>query len=414
MRRVALGVGLIGVGASVKAQGAVSGSPRGAELEISVITFGPGEYVFERFGHNALRIKNRVTGEDLSYNWGMFSFSEPNFLGRFLSGDTRYWVEGIPTEPLLAAYARMDRETVIQQLTLAPEVAWQLDSAVRENATEAKRYYRYDYYRDNCSTRLRDALDRALGGALARRFTPQSTPWSYRSESLRLTEPTRAEQLGIDLALGPRADRPLSLWEAAFIPMRLRDALRTVSVASAGGPAVPLVAREDTVYRAQRPAEPPEVRGLSLGMWGPILGAWMLLLTPVSLASRRRTRGIAAVVALLWYGLTGLLGVTLVLMWSLTAHVFWYGNLTALLLSPLGLVVAVPAARAIWRGAGARWLQWAILAIVASSLLVMLISPFVTQRLSGPLLMLLPAQLGLALAFWRQLRVAAASTTTGA
>lgn len=418
---LALGLSLIGSGAlsaqaltSPAGTAGASSVARGAALEISVITFGPGEYVFERFGHNALRIRDRATGEDVSYNWGMFSFDEPNFLGRFLSGDTRYWVEGIPTGPLLAAYERMDRETVIQRLSLTPEAAWQLDSAVRDNATEAKKYYRYDYYRDNCSTRLRDALDKALGGALSRRFSAQSTTWSYRSESVRLTEPTRAEQLGIDLALGPRADRPLSVWEASFIPMRLRDALRTVSVATEGGPAIPLVASEDTVYRAKRLAEPPERRGLTLGMWGPILGAWMLLLTPVSAASRRRTRGIATVVAGLWYGLTGLLGLTLILMWSFSAHVFWYGNLTALLLSPLGLLIAIPAARAIWRGKASRMVRWTIGVIVASTLLVLLLAPFVAQQLGGPLLMIVPAQLGLALALWRHLRVAELSDATQA
>ena len=81
-------------------------------LRVSVLTFGPGDLVFERFGHNALRIVDPATGSDLAYNWGMFDFNQPNFLGRFLSGDTKYWVAAFNSLPLIAFYASHDRERV--------------------------------------------------------------------------------------------------------------------------------------------------------------------------------------------------------------------------------------------------------------------------------------------------------------
>ena len=86
------------------------------QLQVSLLTFGQGDPVFERFGHNAIRIRDPRRGLDVSWNWGMFSFDEPNFLGRFLSGNSRYWMVGFETEPLLADY-RANNRTSVEQLS---------------------------------------------------------------------------------------------------------------------------------------------------------------------------------------------------------------------------------------------------------------------------------------------------------
>ncbi len=376
-----------------------------SNLHISVITWGPGDLVFERFGHNALRVQNSATGLDIAYNWGMFDFNQPNFLGRFLSGDTKYWVEAFPTQRLVDYYASMDRESIEQVLNLSDAEKAQLAQFAANNALEANRYYRYEYFRDNCSTRIRDALNLVLGGSLERRFVPIRTEWSYRSESVRLTAATQYSQLGIDLALGRRADLPLSAWEAMFIPMRLRDYLREVTVPAPQGGTMPLVQEERVLHvvKARKP-EPKESRGLVLGALGPVLGAWMLMLVPVAPASRRTRRIPAAVMAALFYGLTGTLGVVLLGMWLGSAHVFWYHNLTLLLCSPLALFAAVLGARAVLRGTMGRSTQIVLAAVVAQAVLALVLAPFVTQKLGGPLLILLPAHLGLAIAIWRHTR----------
>jgi hypothetical protein len=394
--------------APLPAQAPAPAPEPGGALTISVLTFGQGDAVFERFGHNALRVRDAATGRDLAYNWGMFSFDEPNFLGRFLSGDTRYWVEAFPGEPLIESYRRQDRAIVEQVLALTPAERLAVARFVEHNALEEHRYYRYDYFLDNCSTRLRDALDQALGGALARRFQPIRTAWSFRSESVRLMTADGLAQAGMDIALGPRADVPITAWEAMFIPMRLRDYLRDVTVATPDGATTPLVAREVVHHEpVARAPEPPERRGLSLGAWGLILGAWMLLLAPFNEASRRRTRVPAAVMAAAWHGLAGILGMALLGMWLGSAHVFWYGNWNLLLLSPLGLVAMVPVARGILRGSLTRLARVLWLAIAAMAVLALLLAPFVGQSLGGPLMLLLPAHLGLAFATWRHTRVTA-------
>lgn len=381
------------------------GAPEpGTSLRISVLTFGQGDLVFERFGHNALRVRDSATGQDLAYNWGMFSFDEPNFLGRFLSGDTHYWVEAFPTDWLVDSYAKLDRETVEQELALTPAQRAELAAFVARNALPENKYYRYDYFLDNCSTRLRDALDLALGGSLRRRFEPVNTTWTYRSESVRLTASDGLAQAGIDIALGPRADLPITAWQAMFIPMRLRDYLREVTVPAPGGGTMPLVSSEQVLYDATRALELAERRGLTIGAWGPVIGAWMLLLVPFSAASRRRARVPAAVMAAAWYGLTGIVGVALLGMWVGSAHVFWYDNWNLLLLSPLGLVLAVPATRAVLRGHAVRWVRVMAATVAAMAVLALLLWPFVRQELGGPLLLLLPGHIGLAIALWLHTR----------
>ena len=376
----------------------------GAAIRVSVLTFGQGDAVFELFGHNALRIQDPSTGLDLAYNWGLFSFEDPNFLGRFLSGDTQYWVAGIPTPDLLQFYAQADRETHEQELNLTPTQRAELAALAAENALEANKYYRYDYFRDNCSTRLRDILDQVLGGALQRRFLEMRTTLTYRSESVRLTAPNGLAQAGIDIALGQKADVPLTAWEAMFIPMRLRDYLRDVSIADVDGHTVPLVIDERVLYRAKRAPELPERRGLTLGAWGPVLGAWMLILAPISVAAKRRSRIPAAVMAFLWYGLVGLIGVLVLGMWIGSAHVFWYNNFNLLLVSPLGLIAAFPLARSVLRGRLDTLSTGLLVAMAGMAVFALLMTPFTTQRLGGPLLLFLPAQLGLAVAIWRHTR----------
>jgi hypothetical protein len=377
----------------------------GESLTVSVITWGPGDYVFERFGHNALRIRDSATGTDLAYNWGMFDFDQPNFLGRFLSGDTRYWVEAFPSALLIDFYTSRDRATTEQVLNLTPAERAELNALVQTQALEENRYYRYEYYRDNCSTRIRDVLDAVLGGSLKRRFAPIKSDWTYRSESIRLTGATYYSQLGIELALGPLADAPMSAWEAMFIPMRLRDYLRDVTVPNPAGGTMPLVAQETVLHTpTERAAEPAEYRGLALGALGPVLGVWMMMLVPIGAGSRRGRRMPAAVMAALFYGITGIIGSVILLMWLGSAHVFWYDNLTLLLCSPLALVAAVVGTRAVLRGELSRFAKVALAIVVGGAVLAALLAPFVTQQLSGPLLMLLPAHLGLALAIWRHTR----------
>ena len=197
-----------------------------AAPRIGVMTMQPGEVFFERFGHDAIVVVDPDSGEAVSYNFGFFDPSEPDFLSRFIRGEMMYHLVALPATQDLAQYQAAGRGVSMQWLDLEPEQARALAALLAERARPENSRYRYDYFTANCATQVRDALDTAMGGALKAQLAGRSRGNTYRSEAVRLASPAPWMWLGFDLGLGPYADRALSRWEEAFVPMRLADSLR--------------------------------------------------------------------------------------------------------------------------------------------------------------------------------------------
>jgi hypothetical protein len=375
-------------------------SPTG-DITVTLITFGLGEEVWERFGHNALWIHDARTGADVAYNWGLFDFAQPGFLQRFLTGDTKYWMAGENANGMLAAYHGIGRPITLQRLNLTAAQANALRDFVEWNARDENKYYRYDYFRDNCSTRLRDALDRALGGALRRATDSVPTSLTYRSESVRLTDGDAPVQAGIDIALGRPADVPLTAWQSFFIPMRLRDAVRTIRVPGEDGALVPLVAQEraidppPTVPRVVEAPRPPSLipRYFSTGL---LLAATVVGLR-IMMVSRRSAAWGLSLFGAAWSLLCGVLGVVLLLAWFATRHVFWRGNENVLLLSPLSLILVVLIPMSLLRGRAGDATRGLGTFVALLGLLALLLAILPGGQSSGPIVaLILPVHLALA------------------
>jgi hypothetical protein len=387
------------VGAQTPAPSTPSAPP--SDVTVTLVTFGLGQEVFERFGHNALWFHDASTGEDVAYHWGLFSFGEPGFLVRFLTGDTNYWMGAVDARALIDSERRAGRPTTLQRLNLTPAQATALRDFVRWNARDENRFYRYDYFRDNCSTRLRDAIDRAVGGALKRATDSLPTSLTYRRESVRLTEGDAPVQAGIDIALGRPADVPLTAWQSFFIPMRLRDAVRTVRIPGPGGVEVPLVANERVVAlppNAKPIAEAPFAPRLAIryGLLGVAFAALVVILRVMMLSRRGAAWGLA-LFGSAWSLLCGVLGVLLLLAWLATRHVFWAHNETVLLLTPLSLmlVVLIPASILSRRGERAARMVAAIVAAFGLVALVLALIPG-GQESRAVVALLLPVHVALA------------------
>jgi hypothetical protein len=344
----------------VRAPNAATPAPEpGSELEITLMTFGLGQEVFERFGHNALWIHDAANGTDVAYNWGLFSFRQPHFLQRFLTGDTKYWMGGEDANVMIAQYQSLGRPITLQRLNLTPAQRLALRDFIRWNEQGDNRYYRYDYFRDNCSTRLRDALDHALGGKLRAAMDTVVTPFTYRRESVRLTDGDRPIQTGIDIALGRPADVPLTVWESFFIPMRLRDAVRdlTLPIGPNGAP-VRLVAEERHVAPFPGTALVPELETAPRLVWrllivGVVLAATLAAIRIMAMSRRGAAWGFT-LVASVWSLLCGVIGVIIVLAWTMTRHVFWSWNENLFQVSPLSLALVVLVPLALLHGRATR------------------------------------------------------------
>jgi hypothetical protein len=307
---------------------------------IGVLTMGPGDVFWERFGHDAIVVDDGTPDGRTSYNFGFFDLAEDGFVGRFVRGEMEYMLVALPLEEDLRYYRDVGRGATLQWLDLDPAQARFLATALAENARPENARYRYDYYTDNCATRVRDAIDRALGGHLRRQLEVRSSGDTYRGESVRLASPAAWMRVGFDLGLGPAADRPLTRWQQAFLPRRLADDLRAAKRADGR----PLVASEIELLPQRQAAEP---TGQAPRLWPWLLAGAALALAIMALA-RRFPRAFAAGAAGFWLT-CGLLGLVLLLSWIFTEHRALWANRNLLLLNPLCLLL-LPGAWALLRG----------------------------------------------------------------
>jgi hypothetical protein len=345
---VAAGV-LLAAAPAAPAHGQPDPQP-GAELTVYHAVFGPGVAVWEKFGHNAIWIRDALTGSTISYNYGMFDFEQPGFVPRLMRGDMLYSMGVRDADQELAVYQYYDRSVWVQRLNMAPAEKHALREFLEWNWLPANREYRYDYFRDNCSTRVRDALDRALGGAISRALADVPTGTTYRWHSLRLTADSHLTYAGLVLGLGSPTDRPIDAWQEGFIPMELARHLATVTVTDGAGGTVPLVAEELTLYTSTRPppaAAPPE-RTAGYLLIGLLLGGGLVALGRFARSSRRGALGLAMAISI-WGVATGFFGLILALLWGATSHIDSFDNLNLLQVNPLGFLLAVAAPLAVLR-----------------------------------------------------------------
>jgi hypothetical protein len=364
-----------------------SAPPAGPAPRIGVLVMEPGEVFFERFGHIAILVQegDRAT----SYNFGFFDPEEPGFLDNFVHGRMMYYLIPLPLSEDLAQYRDEGRGVTLQWLDLDPAQARATARDLAFNALPAHRRYRYDYYTDNCSTRVRDVLDRALGGRLKEQLSGRSRGNTWRSESVRLAWPAKWMAFGFHLGLGGAADRPLSRWEEAFIPMRLRESLREARRADGK----PLVLSERSLVPhtlSLPPDEEPRWRTPAL-----IIG--LALAIGVSLLGARRPRLLAGLALPFWL-VVGLAGSLMAFLWFGTEHFAAHGNENLLLLSPLALGL-LPGGWRLMRGREAgrlfRILLWTLAGLAAVAAFLKFL-PFRPQQNVEWVLMLLPLHLALA------------------
>ena len=227
--------------------------PPGADLAVSLITFGPGEELWERFGHNAIEIRDTATGATRLYNYGMFDFAQKNFFVNFASGRMEYQIAVGDPAAEYPVYVDEGRWIVRQELNLTPAQRAGLFEFLENNARPENAQYRYDYFRANCSTKVRDALDQALGGAIKKQLIPPSRGFSYRTDADRLMRSDTALMLAIDAGLGPYSDQRLSYWDESFVPMEFMRHAREISLTDAAGNKLPLVANETVLNQGHLP-----------------------------------------------------------------------------------------------------------------------------------------------------------------
>jgi hypothetical protein len=396
-------VGLLASAPSAPAQALLAppGLVPTAAPKVSVITFGPGDETFSKFGHDAILIsdpRQPPQQRELVFNYGTFRFDSPWLILDFLKGKLSYWLSVSTLQQTLAVYRRANRSVSVQELSMPPDSARALAAFLYENVKPENAYYRYDYYRDNCATRIRDVVDRFNGGRVAAASRGPAL-LTYRDHTRRLTVGSPILFFALDLAMGPLIDQPVSEWEEMFLPARVAAKLDQVTDEQGA----PLVRNRYVLFEAKRSPESqlaPSYRwgwlalGLSLGAALYALGRW-----------GGRTARVAQALGISLFGiLAGLLGSALLVLWLLTDHDVTYWNQNVLLCPIWALclpVLAFDFARQTPRRP--RLMMTLVAACAASALLALLLLLSPLRQSTGPAVsFFLPIWLGLGLGVWER------------
>src|SRR5689334_13168523 len=187
---------------------------------------GIGALIWERHGHIALCLRYREASRDRCYNYGTAEFHKPlSMTWGFFRGTRSFWVAPQSPEELLWIYKHADRTVWVQPLPLTPEQKKQIRTKLESDILEEHKYYAYDHFLDNCTTRVRDVLDDATGGAL-RSMTEPAGDKTFRDYARDGFFGMRIPLLITDLAMGRSTDRVPTYWERMFLPQYLREAVQ--------------------------------------------------------------------------------------------------------------------------------------------------------------------------------------------
>lgn len=354
----------------------------GAELTVTLLTFESGGRLWERFGHNGIWLHDNATGSDHLYDYGRFDFNAPNFFLRFAQG--KMWYSMGDTNDVgrvIEFYRSQGRKIWAQELDLTPAQRHELRTFLAWNIRPENAGYAYDYYLDNCSTRIRDAFDKVLGGAI-RQYGADPSGFTWREETRRLNEHSVVIYTGLMVGLGQPTDRGMSRWDQMFLPIRLREHMDSITVTGTDGVARPVVRQARVLYEGGRwpvPARPSNwtLRYLIVGV---VLGALLAWLPRPASSGVPARRAVFLGLATLWALFAGIFGVALTWLWAFSSHVAAHQNENLFLFNLVGLVLAVVLPSGVrgkgWAVKPAHRLALAVVALAALGLLLKLLPAF--------------------------------------
>lgn len=300
-------------------------------IRLGIVTCFPGSDVYELEGHTALRIHGRIGGKDvdMAVNYGLFDFAAPNFVYRFVKGETDYWCGASDWERFIYSYKRDGRRVVEHDVPLDSVQAQRLISIINDNLLPWNRVYRYNYVKDNCATRPLRVVERAIGDSIM--LQPVMTDVSFRDVMRHFHKNYPWYQFGIDLALGSGIDYKIDAREQSFAPALLDIQLAEARVGDRPLTGLVEVVNEGSEDVVESPT-PWYATPLAV-FWA--LFAVVTLFTIRDIRRRKVTRWLDAVL----FGVFGIAGLVLTFLIFVSVHEATSPNWLYLWLNPLCLTV---------------------------------------------------------------------------
>lgn len=282
--------------------------------EISLLTCDPGKELYSSFGHSAIRMREIGSeGQDLVFNFGTFDFRTPNFYGKFATGKLDYMLSVSTYADFIREYDYYRRDVREQILALNSE---QMDFLIQHLWAQydpARRYYRYDFFFNNCATKIRDAFEISLGNQLVWNDPPKLEEKTFRNLIDEYVYPLPWADLGIDLALGSVIDRNATEREKQFLPDYMEAAFANASI-EGDGPTRPLVKESRVIL------EYPDEE-FKMDFLNPYFIFWVIaiLFTAITFYGHRKKRLFLGL-DLGLFSILGILGLVVTFLWLFTDH----------------------------------------------------------------------------------------------
>ncbi len=295
-----------------------------SRMRISLLTCTPGEELYSTFGHSALRIIDSNSVTDHVYNFGTFNFDDPGFYLKFVRGQLRYYVNVEEFEDFKFAYIAENRGITEQVLILTADEKITIHRALIENIKEENKFYMYDFFFDNCTTRLRDIIVKYLHPTP---LLPAVMPTTYTFRNAihqYLDANDKAwSKLGIDILLGAPTDAVMTIPQQQFLPQNLMMALDSTKNTAIVADSKSLYAIGDTNTKRQ--------------LFTPTVLFVTILLAFIFLSLFKNKHVQAALLGLdaFLFFVVGLLGILLIFMWVGTDHLMTKNNYNLLWAWPM-------------------------------------------------------------------------------
>jgi hypothetical protein len=327
---------------------------------LKIAVMGPGDELYFWWGHAALVIEDRSTGDARFYDYGVFSFENEHFFTNFAFGRLLYSCAVSSAKQSFRAYIAGNRDISLYTLNLSPETEEVVRRFAERNVLPENRDYYYHHFKDNCATRLRDIIDLAVGGQFKARFGDAPGRYTLRQHVRRHTWFSPFMDWALNFLMGQGIDTPITVWEEMFLPSEIARNISGFVYTDEAGVEQPLVSGVEVLNRA---LNRPEVLDAPRRQWiyELALGATLALVFALSARLSRRRPSIGHRVKIAAQSILGLffglMGSLLFFMSFFTNHDYTWHNSNILFINPL-LLAALPLGIASLskRRPGKRWL----------------------------------------------------------
>ena len=284
------------------------------DARISILTMGPDQNeLYSAFGHNAIRVVDASLGIDKSYNYGTFDYNDPNFYVNFTKGYLLYFLSVGDTEQLLRYYIYFDRFVNEQVLDLNPKEKQRVFDYLENNAMPENARYYYDYFYDNCATRIRDVFVDVFGDSIRFELQEGEEMTIRELTDIYLEEKFPWGDLGIDICLGLPMDKRISAYDYMFLPDYIESGFNHAFMIEKSGEERALVLDSSVLHASQSSPKPTIFSPLTVSLILMILG---LFITWAQWRLGKKGKGFD----FFWFSFLGLLGLLLTGLWFLTDH----------------------------------------------------------------------------------------------